>query len=205
MTFCWWQMVIATRCCLDICLLTGTVEPLWTGHSLFLILSHLSTFSNFHPSIDILVPSRSAHKPAKRKSLSRHICRLDTAYTNIDKQKCTPKTNKSSVSQLSGDGKRERFETYSIQPTVLCFVFGLRCLSFVLYVCVVNTTPTGRTSIYRLFHLTMYSFIQTSVRVFSVLIVISSVIFIIILTVLLTYYSFHYRMYTTVIKFGQSW
>lgn len=124
MTFCWWQMVIATRCCLDRCLLTVTVEPLWTGHSLFLILSHLSTFSNFHPSIDILVPSRSAHKPAKRKSLSRHIYRLDTAYTNIYKQKCTPKTNKGSVSQLSGDRKRERFETY----TVLCFVFGLRCL-----------------------------------------------------------------------------
>jgi len=172
-------MLIATRYCLDRYLLTVTVEPLWTGHSLFIILSHLSTFINFHPSIGILVPSRSAHKPAKRKSLSRHIYRLDTAYTNTHKQKCTPTTNKGSVSQLSGDGQRERFENYTANSSVFSVwpeVFGL-CF---ICLCVVSTTPTGRTSIYHLFYLTIYSFIQTSARVLKE---ISSVIFIIIIII----------------------
>lgn len=124
-----WQVVIATRCCLDRCLLAVTLEPLQTGRSLFIILSHPSTFINFHQSIDILLPSRSAHKLNKLRSVSRHIYCLDTAYPNIYKHKCTPKINKGSVSQLSGAGEREsERDLRPIQPTVLCFVFGLRCL-----------------------------------------------------------------------------
>lgn len=123
----------------------------WTS-PLFFILSHPLTVISFHPFTDTFIPSRSAHKPAIRQSLYRHIYRLDTTYPNIDKHKCTPRTNKASVNQLSVAGEKEIWDLYSQLFWDLCF--GLGCLCFVLCVCVVSTSPTGRASIHHIFDLT---------------------------------------------------
>lgn len=137
-----WQMVIPSRCSLDGGIPTVTVEPLQTGHPPFLILSHTLTLINFHPSTDILIPSRSAHKPAM-KLFKAHL-QLSTAYPNIDKHKCTPKMNKAIVNQPLVAWDKEIWDLYSQLFCVLCF--GLWCL------CVVS--PTGRASIPHIFDLT---------------------------------------------------
>lgn len=167
-----WQMVIATRFFfLDWCLLAVTVEQLQTGCSLFLILSHPSTFINFHPSIEILVPSRSAHEPVKCQSLSKHIYCLDTAYLNIYKHtNAHPKWTKAvSVGWQGLD--REGFETYTANCSVFCVWPEVFVLCFIcVCVCVVSTSPTGRTSIH---HIRCIHSSQPQARVFSVLIEIS--------------------------------
>lgn len=86
------------------------------GPSHFLILSHPSTFIKCHRSMVIFVLSHSSNKPTKRQIFSRHFYCLDTANPNIYKHKCTPRTYKASVNQVSGEW--ERFETYSIHPKV---------------------------------------------------------------------------------------
>ncbi len=76
-----------------------------------------------------------------RHNISKH--RQKQAHTQTEQSHCQ--------SAVSG-WEKEIWDLYSQMFWVLCF--GLGCLCFVLCVCVVSTSPTGRTCIHHIFDLT---------------------------------------------------